>query len=155
MLGDDARETRLLDAYCGAGVIGLFCASRVREIVGIEIARDAVWDARENAERNAIANSTFMAGDLRATLPLAASLPGGAIGRIVVDPPRGGMDKHALRGLLDIGAPVIIYVSCNPATLSRDLVVIAEAGYRPTVMQPVDLFPQTYHIEAVVRFEKM
>ena len=153
MLGEDARKSRLLDAYCGTGSIGIFCAARVREVVGVEISREAIWDARENAERNGMTNCTFMAGDMRRTLPLVMSMPGGRIERIVVDPPRGGMDKHSLRSLLEIHAPVIVYVSCNPATLSRDLVTITEAGYRATVMQPVDLFPQTYHIETVVRFE--
>jgi 23S rRNA (uracil1939-C5)-methyltransferase len=154
LLGDDARGTRLLDAYCGTGTIGLYCADRVAEVVGVEVVRDAVWDARENADRNGIGNCTFLAGDMSETLPLVAQMPGGPFGRVIMDPPRGGMDKRSLRGLLALGAPVLIYVSCNPGTLARDLQIISEAGYRPTVMQPVDLFPQTYHIETVLRFEK-
>jgi 23S rRNA (uracil1939-C5)-methyltransferase len=154
LLGDEAKNMRLLDAYCGTGSIGIFCASKVREIVGVEIVRDAIWDARENAARNNIPNCTFIAGDMREALALACATSNESFGRIVMDPPRGGMDKRALSGLLAIGAPVLIYVSCNPATLARDLVTISDAGYRPTVMQPVDLFPQTYHIETVVRFEK-
>ncbi|HUT23738.1 MAG TPA: 23S rRNA (uracil(1939)-C(5))-methyltransferase RlmD [Sumerlaeia bacterium] len=154
MLGEDARRHRLLDAYCGTGSIGIFCAGAVREVVGIELLRDAVWDARDNAERNGVANCTFLAGEMREVLPLASDMPGGRFGRVVMDPPRGGMDKRALRGLLEIQAPVLIYVSCNPSTLARDLIVIREAGYRAAAMQAVDLFPQTYHIETVVRFEK-
>lgn len=154
LLGDDARGTRLLDAYCGTGTIGLYCADRVAEVVGVEVVRDAVWDARENADRNGIGNCTFLAGDMSETLPLVVQMPGGPFGRVIMDPPRGGMDKRSLRGLLAMGAPVLIYVSCNPGTLARDLQIISEAGYRPTVMQPVDLFPQTYHIETVLRFEK-
>ena len=152
MLGDEARSTRLLDAYCGTGTIGLFCADRVREVVGVEVVRDAIFDARLNARNNGIENSLFLAGGMRETLPLAAET--GPFGRVIMDPPRGGMDKRSLRGLLAIQAPVMIYVSCNPSTLARDLVTIADAGYRPTLMQPVDLFPQTFHIETVVRFER-
>jgi len=151
MLGDEAREMRLLDAYCGTGSIGLFCAERVGEIVGIEVLREAIWDARANARANGIGKCLFLAGEMRDALPLAAET--GSFGRLVMDPPRGGMDKRSLRGLLELRSPVMIYVSCNPSTLARDLVTITEAGYRPTVMQPVDLFPQTFHIEAVVRFE--
>jgi 23S rRNA (uracil1939-C5)-methyltransferase len=153
MLGDDARDQRLLDAYCGTGSIGLFCADLVREVVGVEVVRDAIWDARLNARNNGIDNCTFLAGDMREVLPLAAQT--GSFGRVIMDPPRGGMDKRALAGLIAIGAPVMIYVSCNPTTLARDLMTIAEAGYRPTRMQPVDLFPQTFHIETVVRFESV
>ncbi|MFP4579765.1 MAG: 23S rRNA (uracil(1939)-C(5))-methyltransferase RlmD [Candidatus Sumerlaeia bacterium] len=152
LLGD-SENTRLLDAYCGTGSIGLFCADRVKELVGIEIVKEAIWDARENAERNGVENCTFLAGHMRDALPLAMDMPGGPFGRIIMDPPRGGMDKRSLRGILEIKAPVLIYVSCNPSTLARDLVTITEAGYHPTVMQPVDLFPQTYHIETVIRFD--
>ena len=154
MLGEDARSMRLLDAYCGTGTIGLFCAERVERVVGIELLRDAVWDARSNATRNGIDNCTFFAGEMRDALPLAVSMPGGPFGRVIMDPPRGGMDKRSLRGLIDLQAPVMVYVSCNPSTLARDLETISEAGYRATVMQPVDLFPQTFHIEMVVKFEK-
>lgn len=152
MLGEEAAAMRLLDAYCGTGTIGIFCASRVHDIIGIDVVREAIWDARENAAQNNAGNCTFIAGDMRRSLPLATSMPGPAIQSIIVDPPRGGMDKHSLRALLALCAPVFIYVSCNPATLARDLVTIREAGYRAETLQPVDLFPQTYHVEAVVRF---
>ena len=101
--------------------------------------RDAIWDARLNAKANNIENAVFLAGQMREILPLIAET--GSFGRIIMDPPRGGMDKRSLRGLLDFKAPVMIYVSCNPSTLARDLTTISEAGYRPTIMQPVDLFP--------------
>jgi 23S rRNA (uracil1939-C5)-methyltransferase len=155
LLGEDARSLRLLDAYCGAGSIGIFCAEKVSEIVGVEIVREAIWDARENARRNGVLNCSFLAGDMRDTLPLAVQTPGGPFGRVIMDPPRGGMDKRSLKGLLAIGAPVLVYVSCNPSTLARDLAMIVEEGYQPTIMQPVDLFPQTYHIETVIRFDKV
>lgn len=152
LIGDEATDMRLLDAYCGTGTIGLFCADRVGEIVGIEVIKEAIWDARLNARNNGVGNSLFLAGDMRKVLPLAADT--GDFGRVIMDPPRGGMDKRSLKGLLELRAPVMIYVSCNPSTLARDLVTISEAGYRPTVMRPVDLFPQTFHIETVVRFDR-
>ncbi len=150
-LGDDCDGARLLDAYCGTGTIGLYCADLVQELVGIEIVRDAIWDARLNARKNGVENTLFLAGEMRDALPLAAET--GDFHRVIMDPPRGGMDKRSLRGLLKLNAPVLIYVSCNPSTLARDLVTITDAGYTATRMQPVDLFPQTFHIETVVRFD--
>jgi 23S rRNA (uracil1939-C5)-methyltransferase len=149
-LGLTGRE-RLLDAYCGTGTIGLFCADKAREVYGLELVREAVWDARENAARNGIKNATFMAGDMAATLPTLLGGIEGPIDRLVVDPPRSGMDKKALSALLEIRAPVLVYVSCNPTTMARDLTQIHEAGYRLDRLRPVDMFPQTYHIECVAR----
>lgn len=141
----------LLDAYCGTGTIGQICAPLCRAVYGIELVREAVWDARENARRNGLANCTFMAGDMFQTLPSLMDSIEGRIDRLVVDPPRGGMEKRALERLLRIGAPVMVYVSCNPTTMARDLVQAAEAGYRVEVVTPVDMFPQTYHVECVAR----
>ena len=144
------RET-LLDAYCGTGTIGLFCADRAQHVYGIEVVREAIWDARKNAERNGIPNTTFMAGDMAATLPAMLSGIEGAVDRLVVDPPRSGMDKKALAQLIAIKAPVLVYVSCNPTTMARDLQQILDGGYRIDRLRPVDMFPQTYHIECVAR----
>lgn len=144
------RET-LLDAYCGTGTIGIFCASNVGQLLGIDIVREAVWDARRNAKRNGVTNATFLPGDMRATLPILLSSVEGRIDRLVVDPPRGGMDKKALAQLLAIQAPVVVYVSCNPATMARDLEAAVQAGYRIDRVTPVDMFPQTYHVECVTR----
>jgi len=149
-LGLTGRE-RLLDAYCGTGTIGLFCARHAREVYGLELVREAVWDARENATRNGIDNATFMAGDMSATLPALLGGIEGPIDRLVVDPPRSGMDKKALAALLEIRAPVMVYVSCNPTTMARDLAQAVGAGYRLERLRPVDMFPQTYHIECVAR----
>ncbi len=142
---------RLLDAYCGTGTIGLYCARQAREVFGLEIIREAVWDARQNAARNGIDNATFMAGDMAATLPTLLAGIEGPIDRLVVDPPRSGMDKKALAALLEIRAPVMVYVSCNPTTMGRDLAQAHEAGYRIEKLRPVDMFPQTYHVECVAR----
>jgi 23S rRNA (uracil1939-C5)-methyltransferase len=142
---------RLLDAYCGTGTIGLFCARNCREVFGLELLREAVWDARLNASRNGIENATFMAGDMASTLPALLGGIEGPIDRLVVDPPRSGMDKKALAALLEIRAPVMVYVSCNPTTMGRDLAQAHEAGYRVERLRPVDMFPQTYHVECVAQ----
>lgn len=145
---------RVLDAYCGTGSIGIFLADRAAQVVGIELVREAVWDARHNARFNGLNHCTFLAGEMRDVLATLSSTVGAHFDRIVVDPPRGGMDKRSLKQLLALGAPLLIYVSCNPTTLARDAVVLAEAGYQAEVAQPVDLFPHTAHIECVVRFRK-
>jgi 23S rRNA (uracil1939-C5)-methyltransferase len=145
---------RLLDAYCGTGSIGIYLADRAREVVGIEMVREAVWDARHNSRRNGLTNCTFLAGEMRDVLPTLAATLGNRFDRLVVDPPRGGMDKRSLKLLIGLAAPLIVYVSCNPATLARDAATLAAAGYVPEVAQPVDLFPHTHHVECVVRFRR-
>jgi 23S rRNA (uracil1939-C5)-methyltransferase len=144
----------LLDAYCGTGSIGLYCADRFARVIGIESARESVWDARENAALNGLANCTFLCGPVGQTIALARAAAGGRLGRVVVDPPRGGMDKRALAQLLDLRPDVMVYVSCNPATLARDVLAVAEAGYEIERVQPFDLFPHTPHVEAVIKFAR-
>src|SRR5690606_41471507 len=92
------------------------------------------------------------AGAIASLLPLVPALSGSKFDRVIVDPPRGGMDRNSLRLLLGIRAPLLVYVSCNPATLARDAAVLAESGYIPEVVQPVDMFPHTYHVESVIKF---
>lgn len=144
-------DDRVLDAYCGAGAIGLHCAKNAAMIVGVEAVTEAIWDARANARRNGIENAAFLAAPMAQGLELAPRAAGGRFTRVIIDPPRGGMDKRSLKGLLELRAPVFIYVSCNPATLARDLATIGEAGYVLETVQPVDMFPHTYHIEAIAR----
>ncbi len=142
----------VLDAYCGTGTIGIFVSPGAEKVVGIELVRDAVWDARANAAANGAANCTFLAGDMRDVLPRVGDLAGvKQFDRVIVDPPRGGMEKRALRHLLDLRAPLMVYVSCNPATLARDIVTLSEVGYRVEDVQPVDMFPHTYHVESVLK----
>lgn len=145
------RET-VLDAYCGTGTIGIYASRQASRVIGIELVPDAVWDARHNAKVNKAENCTFMAGEMREILPQVPALFGSHFDRVIVDPPRGGMDKKSLRLLLGIRAPVLVYVSCNPATLARDAVTLVESGYIPEVVQPVDMFPHTYHVESVIKF---
>jgi 23S rRNA (uracil1939-C5)-methyltransferase len=151
--GFTGRET-LLDAYCGAGTIGIFCAKQCRKVFGVEIVREAIWDARENALNNGLDNCTFIAAPMAKGLSLIAEAAGSRIDRVIVDPPRGGMDKRSLKQLLAIQAPVFVYISCNPTTMARDVVMIGEAGYRIARARALDLFPHTYHVETVIRFER-
>lgn len=140
----------VLDLYCGTGTIGLFLSEAAREVVGIEMAESSVADARRNAEMNGVANCRFLAGDMKDVLPAAGVSPD----VVVVDPPRAGLHKDVVPQLLDLRPRRIVYVSCNPTTLARDLALMAEA-YDVAEVQPVDLFPHTYHIESVARLERL
>lgn len=147
------RET-VLDAYCGTGTIGIYLSGLAEKVVGIELVREAVWDARFNAQLNGASNCTFLAGEMRDVLQTLPQTLGARFDRVVIDPPRGGMDKKSLRLLIGIGAPLLVYVSCNPATLARDAVSLSEAGYRLELVQPVDMFPHTWHVESVIKFRR-
>ncbi len=144
-------EESLLDAYCGTGTIGIYCSDKVKNLYGIEIVQEAIWDARSNAKANNVKNALFMAGDMKHTLPVLLNAVPERIDRLVVDPPRSGMDKKALKKLLALQAPIIAYVSCNPTTMVRDLQEAQEAGYVIEYVIPVDMFPHTYHVECVAK----
>ncbi len=153
---DEKPGLVLLDAYCGTGTIGVHCADKAARVVGIELVESAVTDARHNAERNGFTNCDFYAGDMRrvlARLQAEGGLP--RFDRVIVDPPRGGMEAKALKLLLDLGAPLIVYVSCNPATLARDTEQMIESGYAIRKVQPIDMFPHTFHVETVVLLSKL
>lgn len=144
----------LIDLYCGIGTIGLCMADRAREVVGVEIVPEAVECAKKNAERNGIANATFLCGDAsdpEGLLKLAAngreSLAGATV---ILDPPRKGTTEALIRAIAEQGVPKVVYVSCNPDTLARDCVCFREAGYTVGPLTPVDLFPRTGHVETVV-----
>ena len=145
-------DETVLDLYSGTGAISLLLARRVRAVYGIEVAAAAVADAIRNARANGIENCTFLAGEMRDVLPGVPAMFGKRFDRVIVDPPRGGMDKKSLRLLIGLRAPILVYVSCNPATLARDAQQLVESGYIPEVVQPVDMFPHTYHVESVIRF---
>jgi 23S rRNA (uracil1939-C5)-methyltransferase len=144
-------EDRLLDLYCGTGTIGLLLASRVGEVTGVELVSDAVEMARENAAQNRIENVTFFQGHVKEFLK---SLPGDQrrFDGVVIDPPRAGLHPKALKRLLELQAPRILYISCNPATFARDAQAIVAEGYNVSHVRPVDMFPHTRHIELVALF---
>jgi 23S rRNA (uracil1939-C5)-methyltransferase len=143
----------LLDLYSGTGAISLLLARRVRWTYGIEVAAAAVADAIRNARANGIENCTFLAGEVRHVLP-DLTRQGVTASVVVADPPRAGFHPKALAALAAMAPARIVYVSCNPATLARDVGDLARHGYRLEWVQPVDMFPQTPHIEAVARLRR-
>jgi 23S rRNA (uracil1939-C5)-methyltransferase len=141
------------DLYSGTGAISLLLARRARWVYGIEVAQAAVDDAGVNAAANGISNCTFVCGEVRFVLP--SLIAKGVTAEVVVaDPPRAGFHPKALHALITLGARRIVYVSCNPTTLARDLGELVRGGYRLDWVQPVDMFPHTPHIEAVARLER-
>jgi len=148
----DGSET-LLDLYAGTGAISLLLARRVRAVYGIELAAAAVADAIRNAQLNGIDNCTFLAGEVRHVLPELAR-QGVRASVVVADPPRAGFHPKALSALAAMAPARIVYVSCNPSTLARDVGDLTRHGYRLQWVQPVDMFPQTPHIEAVARLHR-
>jgi 23S rRNA (uracil1939-C5)-methyltransferase len=142
------RET-VLDLYSGIGTIPIFLAKSASRVIGMEIAESAVLDARRNCRANGVENCEFILGDIRESLTRLRIHPE----LMIIDPPRAGMHQDVLSRVLEIGAERIVYVSCNPATLARDLARMQE-HYHITRIQPVDLFPQTYHVESVANLIK-
>lgn len=150
---DPQPGERLLDLYCGTGTIGLCAAGRVREVVGIDIEAESIAMAGVNAEVNGVDNCRFIAGP--AETVLTGQKPADdSFAVAVVDPPRAGLLPKAMDGLITVGAPRIVYISCNPATFARDAALLRGEGYRLERVTPFDMFPHTMHIELVSRFEK-
>jgi 23S rRNA (uracil1939-C5)-methyltransferase len=150
--GLSGRE-RVFDLFCGIGTIGLTMAGQASEVWGLEIVPEAIEDAERNARANRIENARFMAGNARAGVrPLVEKA--GKPDVVVVDPPRAGLSQKIVRRVLECEAQKIVYVSCNPTTLAPNATQMAEAGYRLARVRPVDMFPQTPHIECVALFEK-
>ncbi len=145
------KET-VYDLYCGTGSIGIFLSRRAKKIVGVELAEAAVEDARQNAELNQLDNCKFFSGDVIEVCNDEFFMANGRPDVIVTDPPRAGMNEKLIKKLLEIEAPVVVYVSCNPATQARDLTLL-DLKYEVTKIQPVDMFPHTHHIENVVRLK--
>jgi len=141
------------DLYCGTGSIGIFVSRQAAKVVGIELIKEAIDDAVENAARNNVRNATFFAGDVVDICNDEFFAHHGQPDVIITDPPRAGMHEKLVNKLLEIAAPRIVYVSCNPATQARDLALL-DAMYSVKRIQPVDMFPHTHHIENVVLLEK-
>jgi 23S rRNA (uracil1939-C5)-methyltransferase len=139
----------VVDLYSGTGTIPILLSESASEVIGLEMAPSAISDAENNCRHNQVDNCRFIPGDIRETLPLISRRPD----VLVIDPPRAGMHPDAAKQVLALLPERIVYVSCNPATLARDLILLKEA-YRVEEVQPVDLFPHTYHIESVARLVK-
>jgi 23S rRNA (uracil1939-C5)-methyltransferase len=144
---------RVYDLFCGIGSIALSLAPRAGEMWGIEVVEPAVADAIAGARRNEIANARFFAGDVRLALPELLALAGRP-DVIVVDPPRAGLSKKVVHRIIDCSPKRIVYVSCNPTTLAPNAAELVEAGWTLRKVRPVDMFPQTHHIEAVALLER-
>ena len=140
------------DLYCGTGSIGIFVSRLAKKIIGVELIEDAIVDAKENAALNNINHAHFFAGDVIDVCNDAFFTQHGRPDVIITDPPRAGMHEKLVKKILDIAAPTVVYVSCNPATQARDLQLLDEK-YTVTKVQPVDMFPQTHHIENVVQLK--
>lgn len=152
--GLTGRET-VWDLYCGAGTISLFLAQKAKQVYGVEIVAPAIDNARVNAKRNGIENATFYVGEAEEVLPRLYAEEGIYADVIVVDPPRKGCDERALKTMTEMKPEKIVYVSCNSATLARDLRYLVDHGYQVEKVQPVDMFPQTTHVETVVLMSKV
>lgn len=140
----------VLDLYCGTGTIGIFLSGAAKSVVGIEMSESAVADADRNCRRNGITNCRFVLGDMKDALASVSITPD----VLIIDPPRTGMHKDVVKQVAAMAPERIVYVSCNPATLARDLALLREQ-YRAVEVQPVDMFPHTFHIECVARLEKV
>ena len=144
----------VIDLYCGIGTISLFLAKKAKRVYGIEVVSQAIDDARINAEINGIDNVGFIEGAAEKVMPKIAER-GIKPDVIVVDPPRRGCDEKTLEAIARVSPDRVVYVSCNPATLARDLRYLEDRGYKTEEVQPVDMFPQTHHVECVIEIQKV
>lgn len=143
----------VVDAYCGIGTISLFLAQKAKKVYGVEIVPEAISDAKMNAKLNGIDNAEFFVGEAEKVMPWWKA-QGLSPDVIVVDPPRKGCEPDFLQAMIETEPKRIVYVSCNPSTLARDLRILEDGGYETKEVQPVDMFPQTPHVEAVCWLEK-
>ena len=151
----ELKETdTIIDAYCGIGTISLFAAKKVKKVYGIEIVEAAVLDARENAKNNNITNAEFLLGKSEDIIKKLIS-QNVKLDAVIVDPPRKGCEESFLRDLAAMDIEKIVYVSCNPATLARDMEIMRSLGYKLGAVQPVDMFPGTYHVEVITLLSKL
>lgn len=145
------KET-VYDLYCGTGSIGIFVSANAKKIIGVEMVAAAIEDAKENAALNNLPSAEFFAGDVIDICNDDFFAVHGKPDVIITDPPRAGMHEQLVKKILEISAPTVVYVSCNPATQARDLNLL-DSAYEVTKVQPVDMFPHTHHIENVVQLK--
>jgi 23S rRNA (uracil1939-C5)-methyltransferase len=156
-LADFKGTETVYDLYCGTGAIGISISHQVKRVLGIEVIESAVKDGRRNVELNQIENMEFVLADMKEAMKDVAVLTEqyGMPDVVVLDPPRGGTHPKTIKGLINLAPPKIVYVSCNPAILARDLQLLCIKTYTLKAVQPVDMFPHTGHIEVVALLEKV
>ncbi|WP_330949460.1 23S rRNA (uracil(1939)-C(5))-methyltransferase RlmD [Virgibacillus sp. MG-45] len=150
---DVGENDVVIDAYCGIGTISLFMAQKAKKVYGIEVVPEAIHDAKMNAKINGIANAEFTVGEAEKVMPKWKEA-GMNPDVIVVDPPRKGCEPAFLEAMIAMKPKRIVYVSCNPSTLARDLRILEDGGFKTKEVQPVDMFPQSMHVEAVALLQK-
>lgn len=143
----------VFDAYCGAGTISLFLSQKAKKVYGVEIVKEAIEDAKNNALINKVENAEFIVGQSEVVIPELIE-KGIRADVVVVDPPRKGCEKSLLEAIARITPKRIVYVSCDPSTLARDLSILKELGYVTVEVQPVDMFPETGHVETIVLIQR-
>jgi 23S rRNA (uracil1939-C5)-methyltransferase len=153
-LADLAGNETVMDLYCGIGTISLFLAAKAEKVIGVEIVPEAIEDAKKNAAMNGIKNAEFYVGKAEEVVP-ALYAKGAKADVVVVDPPRKGCDQKLLDTILQMDPGRLVYVSCDPATLARDLKFLTANGYELKYVQPYDQFCHTVHVETVVLLQKV
>lgn len=148
------RDDVVVDLYCGAGTISLCAAQKCGKVYGVEIVPQAIENAKRNAQLNGIHNAEFLLGDCEEIFPKVRKKEG-KIDVIIVDPPRKGLSQQVVSSCIEAQPRKIVYVSCDPATLARDIKLFAQGGYACEGVQPVDMFPQTMHVETVALLSKL
>jgi 23S rRNA (uracil1939-C5)-methyltransferase len=146
------KET-VIDAYCGIGTIGLSVSNKCKSVLGIEINRDSVRNANDNAKRNNVTNASFICGDAGAVMKDLAR-KGQSADVVFMDPPREGSTVDFMRSMVSFSPKKIVYISCNPETQARDLKYLVKQGYKVKRISAVDMFPHTEHVESVVCLER-
>ena len=145
-------KEKVVDAYCGVGTIGLWVADKAAEIRGMDVIPESIEDAKKNAARHGIKHAKYVTGKAEVLLPKWTK-EGWTPDVVIVDPPRTGLDGQLLDTILKVKPKKVVYVSCNPSTLAKDIQVLSK-NYKVEYMQPVDMFPQTSHIETVTRLTR-
>lgn len=153
-MGEFGADDVVYDLYCGTGTIATYVSDSVREVVGIDVVESAIADARLNAELNGVRNCRYVLGDLKDTLKRDTAWLSSKPAVVILDPPRSGLHPKVVQEVAALEPDRIIYISCNPATQARDAGMFREAGYEVTRLQPLDMFPHTYHVENVASLRK-
>ena len=146
---EGSKDDIVYDLYSGIGTISLFIAGDVKKVIGIESVKAAVKNAEENARLNNVNNADFHYGKAEEIFPVMIKEGKGA-NKIILDPPRKGCEKELVQAIIELNPERIVYVSCNPSTLARDLKLLVESGYRVDEVQPVDMFPHSVHVESII-----